>query len=96
VHELLYGIIGKILGKIILLPPEPSFIRNYAKNNRNSQKLLDKSGTHEKPFLLNDVFKATISNVSSGSLPAGSAVLHEERVISEEYINTKQKRLWNT
>jgi hypothetical protein len=23
-------------------------------------------------------------------------VLHEERVISEEYINTKQKRLWNT
>jgi hypothetical protein len=35
--------------------------------------------------LPNDVFKATISNVSSGSLPAGSAVLHDERVISEEY-----------
>ena len=37
-----------------------------------------KMRTHEKPFLLNNVFRAAASNVSPGSLPAGSAVLHKE------------------
>lgn len=37
-----------------------------------------KTRTHEKPFVLNANFRAAASNVSSGSLPAGSAVLQKE------------------
>jgi hypothetical protein len=39
---------------------------------------IQENTTHEKPFLLNNAFKAVASNVSSGSLPAGSAVLHKQ------------------
>ena len=55
--------------------------------NWNSQNIynLRKRTTHEKPFLLNNVFKEVASNVSSGSLPVGSAVLQKEWCSSENY-----------
>jgi hypothetical protein len=55
-----------------------------------------KTRTHEKPFVLNNVFRAAASNVSSGSLPAGSAVLQKEtRSFRKIRIKKYRNTIWN-
>jgi len=80
------GIKHKICSNIARSEEMRSTKQNKIKN-WNSQNIynLRKRTTHEKPFLLNNVFKEVASNVSSGSLPVGSAVLQKKMSSSENY-----------